>query len=125
MKTKVTVGELSVMGQPLLDLLATEMQASLAFHVGRFVAQLGAEVDMVERTKIAVIMKHGGKIDETTGIPSISPGDEHFEEAAAEIGAMMAEVVELDIDHLTLPFDLRLKPQILMTLGKFLSVAEA
>lgn len=124
MRIKVTAGELSVMGQPLLDLLNTEMPGGIGYRVARLGKQLAGEIDVVEKAKIAIIQKHGGTQNEIMMSWSLEPDNERYPEAIDELNRMLIEEIEVDIDPVILPPQVQLKPHILLILEKFISVAE-
>lgn len=124
MKIDVTVGELTVMSKPLLDLLQTALPGGVSYQVARLAKHLIDEITLIEATQIAIIKRYGGTQDPTTGAWLLLPSDEGFKKGQAELNQMLAEPVTIDCEPVTLPYDTLVKPQALMTLKKFITVAD-
>lgn len=124
MRIKVTAGELSVMGQSLTELVNTELVGEVGYRVLRLVKVLGEEVLMVERAQVTIIERHGGT-QTTPGSWSIQPDHENYPKAIEELNKLFAQELELDVDHVVLPAQTKIKPLGLLVLKKFVTVAEA
>ena len=123
MKIDVTVGEISVMGQPLLDLMAVKLSGKLSYEAARLIQQLANEVTIVEAARIAIIQQHGGVQDKLTGGWTLEPLNPQYKEAVTKLNEMMAETVTIECDPIVLPAKVVLAPHILIVLSKFVTVA--
>ena len=118
---KLTNGEIYSAKEPLQKLATERFPVKVSYALAKIVATLDGPLGLIEQVREKLIRSYGAvSPDDPTQI-AVTP--ENIPQFAAEVGELMQQEVELDIEPVTLPETLEIEPSVLFALGKFVRVS--
>ena len=107
---------------PLEELLRQRLPIKTSYKLAQTAAKLNEQLTIIDRVRLGLFETYGEKDPVNRLKVNIDPQSENFPKFASELGELMSEEVDMDIEVITLPDTLEIEPASLMLLEKFITI---
>lgn len=116
---KATLAEIMVAQQALLKL--DKLPGKVAYRLGVLAADLGDQVDVMNKVRNDLIRKHG--TPDESGQPVIKANTPEMKQFSEEWAEVLEQEIEIKLDQkIQLPGDIQVEPMTLFQLRNFVEV---
>ncbi len=121
---KLTNREIFSANEPLQQLTAHKFPVRTSLALVKLAQKLGEHFVAIEQVRSGLVKTYGKPDAKNPNQARVSPGDKNWDKFLTEFEELMSQEVEVVFDKVELPETLEIEPAILMSLSKFVRVAE-
>ncbi len=107
---------------PMQKLLAVKLPVLVGIGVVKLAQKLRGPLDVIEEVRSRLVAAYGEPDPHRPGASKISPEMEGFSKFAEELGTLLGQEVELEIDTVTIPASIEIEPFVVMALERFIQI---
>jgi len=119
---RITNGEIYNTREPLDKLMAAKMPIKTCYELAKVAKLLSDQIAIIGQLKDRLITTYGTLPEKGPPRQTISPGDEGWPKFAEELGILMSQEIEVDVEMVELPLDITIEPYVIFALDKFVKL---